>query len=113
MNAQVAQIFNLLYRRFAICRAWTFPVPWSRQRLPSAFRRYPGLQICATCFISFLLASGAAAADINFEDLFISGTNGYHTYRIPALLLARNGTVLAFCEGRKHSGRDTGKVDLL
>ena len=32
-------------------------------------------------------------------DLFQSGTNDYHTYRIPSLLVTKQGTVLAFVEG--------------
>lgn len=46
-------------------------------------------------------------------DLFSSGTDGYHTYRIPALAVTNKGTVLAFCEGRKNSSRDTGDIDLV
>jgi sialidase-1 len=47
------------------------------------------------------------------EALFVGGRGGYHTYRIPALAVTTKGTVLAFCEGRKFSGRDTGDIDLL
>lgn len=46
-------------------------------------------------------------------DLFTSGQGGYHTYRIPALVLSTRGTLLAFCEGRKHSRGDAGEIDLL
>ena len=46
-------------------------------------------------------------------DLFASGEEGYHTYRIPALATTAKATVLAFCEGRKHSRSDAGKIDLL
>lgn len=45
--------------------------------------------------------------------LFVSGKDGYHTYRIPALAVTTKGTVLAFCEGRRNSGSDTGDIDLL
>jgi len=45
--------------------------------------------------------------------LFVSGTEGYHTFRIPALVLTNKGTVLAFCEGRKKSRRDDGDIDLM
>ena len=45
--------------------------------------------------------------------VFVAGTGGYHTYRIPALTVTTKGTVLAFCEGRKTSGRDDGDIDLL
>ncbi len=47
------------------------------------------------------------------QHLWTSGVGGYDTYRIPALLTAADGTVLAFCEGRKHSRRDAGDIDLL
>ena len=46
-------------------------------------------------------------------DVFTSGTGGYHTYRIPSLLVTPKGTVLAFCEGRKTSRADHGDVDLV
>lgn len=46
-------------------------------------------------------------------NLFISGQGGYNTYRIPALYETTNGTLLAFCEGRKNSRSDTGDIDTL
>lgn len=45
--------------------------------------------------------------------LFVSGEGGYHTYRIPAIVVNSRGVVLAFCEGRKGSARDDGDIDLL
>ena len=73
--------------------------------------------------LSFNLACGQEGAtrqddttqpeDAIRQDLFISGTDGYHTYRIPALEITTKGTVLAFCEGRKNSKEDTGDIDLL
>ncbi len=47
------------------------------------------------------------------EPIFISGQDGYDTYRIPALAVTNAGTVLAFCEGRRNSRSDTGNIDLL
>ena len=47
------------------------------------------------------------------EAIFTSGEDGYNTYRIPSLAVIRNGTILAFCEGRKMSGGDSGVIDLL
>jgi sialidase-1 len=46
-------------------------------------------------------------------NVFVSGADGYHTYRIPALVVTNNGTVLAFCEGRKSGSGDAGDIDLL
>ena len=47
------------------------------------------------------------------DAIFVSGEGGYHTYRIPALAVSKDGTVLAFCEGRKGGSSDRGKIDLL
>src|SRR5689334_15193278 len=67
-------------------------------------------------FFSFLWLTTdnvSAASAPSITDVFISGKEGYHTYRIPALVVTTNGTLLAFCEGRKNSRSDTGKIDLL
>jgi len=45
--------------------------------------------------------------------LFASGEDGYHTYRIPAIIATSRGSLLAFCEGRKHGQGDSGDIDLL
>lgn len=54
-----------------------------------------------------------AASPAPATPVFVAGTGGYHTYRIPALVVTTKGTLLAFCEGRKASGRDDGDIDLL
>ncbi|MCI0456050.1 MAG: glycoside hydrolase [Gemmataceae bacterium] len=46
-------------------------------------------------------------------DVFISGKEGYHTFRIPAVIVSAKKTVLAFCEGRKDSTRDWGNIDVV
>ena len=48
-----------------------------------------------------------------FSEVFVSGQGGYHTYRIPALLVTPKGTVLAFCEGRKTGRGDHGDLDMV
>ena len=45
--------------------------------------------------------------------LFVSGKNGYHSYRIPALVTSNSSTILAFCEGRKNSRSDSGDIDIV
>ena len=46
-------------------------------------------------------------------ELFTGGAGGYHTYRIPALIVTSRGTVLALCEGRIYSQFDHGKIDIV
>lgn len=45
--------------------------------------------------------------------VFRSGEDGYHTYRIPAIVATKKKTLLAFCEGRKSARGDSGNIDLL
>ena len=49
---------------------------------------------------------------IQQEALFVSGEGGYVRYRIPALAVTQKGTILAFCEARKFTGRDSDQIDL-
>lgn len=47
------------------------------------------------------------------SDPFTSGTGGYHTFRIPALLALGGGRLLAFAEGRVSSPADHGDIDIV
>lgn len=60
-------------------------------------------------FLAFLALPVKAAVPVE-SDLFQSGREGYHTFRIPALLVTPKGTILAFCEGRKHGRGDSGEI---
>lgn len=46
-------------------------------------------------------------------ELFVAGEGGYRKYRIPALVASVRGTVLAFCEARRHTGEDYDEIDIL
>ncbi|MCR6484993.1 glycoside hydrolase [Amycolatopsis sp. OK19-0408] len=41
---------------------------------------------------------------------FTSGTEGYDTFRIPAVVRAANGALVAFAEGRRDSAGDSGAI---
>lgn len=64
-----------------------------------------------------LLSFGSLAAGADQVprqiDVCTSGTEGYHTYRIPGIVLSSEGTLLAFYEGRKTSSCDHGDIDLV
>ncbi|MEQ7126109.1 sialidase family protein [Actinopolymorpha sp. B11F2] len=45
--------------------------------------------------------------------LFQGGTLGYSCFRIPAIVTATDGTLLAFAEGRVNTCSDTGDIDLV
>ncbi|HTX34048.1 MAG TPA: sialidase family protein [Bryobacteraceae bacterium] len=52
------------------------------------------------------IPTGAASPRFEQVDLFHEGDNGVHTYRIPALLETRRGTLLAVVDARHDSSRD-------
>ncbi len=64
--------------------------------------------IVLALFAGLVLAQGPLQTD-----LFVSGQEGYHTFRIPALIVTKKGTLLAFAEGRKTSSADHGDIDLV
>ena len=45
--------------------------------------------------------------------IFKSGTEGYKSFRIPAIVTTNSGRILAFAEGRVSGGSDTGDIDLV
>ena len=61
----------------------------------------------------FALAGDRISAKPNETEVFVSGQEGYHTFRIPSVVRTNKGTLLAFCEGRKNSRSDTGDIDLV
>lgn len=78
-------------------------------------RRTLVLIITAAVLAGCQTAKQAEAGGTGLEQIpvFISGEDGYHTYRIPAVIATQQGTLLAFCEGRKNSGSDHGDLDLV
>ena len=54
--------------------------------------------------------AGQALAEpmLSHVDVLTSGKEGYHTFRIPCLVTAPDGSLLAFAEARKYNASDPG-----
>ncbi len=61
---------------------------------------------------ALLYATAAHASSIERITLFSAGDNGYSAYRIPAIAVTPQGTVLVAAEGRRDGRGDWGHIDL-
>ena len=68
--------------------------------------------VAAALVISAAMAFAAPPA-IDAVPVFREGEGGYHTYRIPSLLATPQGSLLAFCEGRRGGRGDAGDIDVV
>ena len=59
------------------------------------------------------LSFGKIFAQSNAVPVYVSGTDGYKSFRIPAIVKAKNGDLLAFCEGRINGGSDFGNIKIV
>lgn len=74
---------------------------------------FPSLRLA---LIGVIAAAAPAIADeprIEKADLFESGAGGYAHYRIPGIVVTPKGTLFAYCEARKGSKSDWGRIDLM
>jgi sialidase-1 len=68
--------------------------------------RGPG--ILTVCLIFAAIGLARAGEELRQVDVFVSGTDGYFGYRIPAIETAADGSLVAFCEARKYNLADPG-----
>ncbi len=65
-------------------------------------------------FLMIILCfQGTATANDTKVAVWTSGSDQYHSYRIPSVIQAANGQLLAFCEARKGSLSDAGNIDVV
>jgi Neuraminidase (sialidase) len=85
-----------------------------------------GLRTARLMTAGLVLATSVAALNANgtahaaqpgdaawYSTVFQQGEDGYHTYRVPAMVQAADGSLLAFAEGRVASASDNGDIDLV
>jgi sialidase-1 len=60
-----------------------------------------------------IAGAGCFGAEAKTVTVFKARQNGYHTYRIPVIIRAKNGDLLVFAEGRKNSAADHGDIDIV
>lgn len=66
-----------------------------------------------TVAIAVLLLIATTFAQTKDVPVFVSGTEGYKSFRIPAVIAIPNGDILAFCEGRVYGAGDFGDIDIV
>ncbi len=76
-------------------------------------RATASLAAISAMFLINVPAAAEAEKDVEMTDVYASGAEGYHTYRIPGIVLTKKNTLLAFCEGRKTGRGDHGDLDLM
>jgi sialidase-1 len=65
--------------------------------------------IVSALFSNFFLLQGLAQKSI----VYTSGTEGYKSFRIPAIVSFKKGCLLAFAEGRVNNAGDFGDVNIV
>jgi sialidase-1 len=64
-------------------------------------------------FILLLFCFSNINAQNKSVPVYVSGIEGYKSFRIPAIIKAPNGDLLAFCEGRVNGAGDYGNIKIV
>lgn len=70
-------------------------------------------KVAAMLLLTMLLPAAFYGAVAQPVTVYRAGEGGYEAFRIPAVVTASDGTLLAFAEGRKDSAIDNGDVDIV
>ena len=85
--------------------------------MEGGLRREDCVRIAAV-YVLLLLCSCAGLAqgvapDPRYTEVFVAGEKGYNTFRIPSIIAAGRGTLLACAEGRREGRGDAGDIGLV
>jgi sialidase-1 len=69
-------------------------------------------RIVCSLVVLLAIAAGGHCVEPEFSDVFTSGQEGYASIRIPAVLVTKQGAVLAFAEGRQWP-KDQAENDII
>jgi len=74
-----------------------------------------GIVHASVMAVAVLASSQPASLDRDAlqVDVFVAGAGGYHTYRIPSVILTPRGSLVAFAEARRAGAGDAGDIDLV
>lgn len=71
------------------------------------------LRLLGICLVIGQSGPPAVAAPLLEKvDIFEGGSGGVTLYRIPGIVVTSRGTVLAYCEARRHSRADWGEMEI-
>jgi len=80
-----------------------------------SWKVYRPLQRVMVILFGLLLAVPVRAGEPRLakSDLFAAGEGGHKLYRIPGIVVTAKGSILAYCEARKHTGLDWDDSEIL
>lgn len=67
---------------------------------------------CKAALLGIFVGAVAAAPICEVTDLFVEHAAGVASYRIPGLVVTARGTVLTYCEARRHTSADWGEIEI-
>lgn len=101
--------------RAELSRRKSSPEPFTKAAARLSLDENAPLARSAACLLLYeaLFPHAAEAQQFGKVDLFEAGQGGYELYRIPGIVVTKQGTLLAYCEARKSARGDWGTIDVM